>query len=59
MITMGLKFKSLIGYSDHTAGFETAIAAIALGANVIEKHITISKKLMMLLKKQSLIQNSK
>lgn len=45
MITMGLKFKSLIGYSDHTAGFETAIAAIALGANVIEKHITISKKL--------------
>ena len=30
-----------IGYSDHTAGIEVPIAAVALGATVIEKHLTI------------------
>jgi N,N'-diacetyllegionaminate synthase len=34
-----------IGYSDHTLGFETAISSIAMGAKVIEKHITLSKKM--------------
>lgn len=45
MVTMGAKFKIRIGYSDHTEGFEVAIAAVALGAKTIEKHITTDKKL--------------
>ena len=39
------KFKNNIGYSDHTLGKNAAIAAVALGATVIEKHITLNKKL--------------
>jgi N,N'-diacetyllegionaminate synthase len=38
-------FKVSIGYSDHTLGKETAYAAVALGAEVIEKHFTLNKKL--------------
>lgn len=34
-----------IGYSDHTAGIEVAIAAVALGASVVEKHFTLDKNL--------------
>jgi N-acetylneuraminate synthase len=45
MVAMGIKFKIGIGYSDHTEGFETAIAAVALGAKTIEKHITTNKRL--------------
>jgi len=36
--------KLKIGYSDHTIGNEACIAAVAMGAKVIEKHFTISKK---------------
>lgn len=41
MITMKEAFKIPVGLSDHTLGFEAAIAATALGAEFIEKHITL------------------
>ena len=37
------KFKINIGYSDHTKGIEVPIAAVALGATIIEKHFTLDK----------------
>lgn len=45
MVTMRDAFKLPVGLSDHTEGSEAAIAAVALGAVVIEKHITLSKSL--------------
>lgn len=43
--TLQKEFGVPIGFSDHTAGNEAAIASVALGACVIEKHITLDKTL--------------
>jgi N,N'-diacetyllegionaminate synthase len=38
-------FKLDVGFSDHSLGVQASIAAVALGAKVIEKHLTLNKKL--------------
>ena len=38
------KFGCPVGFSDHSADISLAIASVSLGANVIEKHFTVSKK---------------
>lgn len=45
MVNLGETFGVRIGYSDHTQGIEVAIAAVALGACVIEKHFTLDRTL--------------
>lgn len=45
MLEISNKFGVKIGYSDHTIGIEVSIAAVALGATVIEKHFTLDKNM--------------
>ena len=44
--TLTNTFNVDVGYSDHTSGIEIAIAAAALGAKIIEKHITLDREMI-------------
>ena len=43
--TLSDAFQCPVGYSDHTLGFTAAIVSVALGASVIEKHITLDRNM--------------
>ena len=45
MLRIKTEFNVQVGYSDHTEGLEASIAAVAMGATIIEKHFTLDKSL--------------
>jgi N,N'-diacetyllegionaminate synthase len=45
MLAIKEKFQVEVGYSDHSVGIEVAIAAVALGAQIIEKHFTLDRNM--------------
>lgn len=45
MIRIKNEFKVKVGYSDHTEGIEVSLAAVTMGAKIIEKHFTLDKNL--------------
>ena len=46
MLTIQKEFNISVGYSDHTLGIEVDIAAVAMGASVIENHFTLDRNLI-------------
>jgi N-acetylneuraminate synthase len=46
MATLRAAFGLPVGYSDHTVGMEASVAAVALGATIVEKHLTLDKNMV-------------